>query len=169
VERERLILGIDPGSIATGFGLVTYQSGGRLQYLESGVIRTSGHQGFASRLKILYDGIFDIISEYHPEDAAFEEVFLATNVRAALKLGHARAAVLMAAINSGLDVFEYSPLEIKKAVVGYGRAEKQQVQKMVTIILNLRKTPPKDASDALAVAVCHAHSLKFNSSLNLAV
>jgi len=169
VERERLILGVDPGSVATGFGLVTYRPGGRLQYLGSGVIRTSRRQGFASRLKILYDGIFDIISEYHPEEAAFEEVFLSTNVRAALKLGHARAAVLMAAINSGIDIYEYSPLEIKKAVVGYGRAEKQQVQKMITLLLDLRKSPPRDASDALAVAVCHAHSLKFNTSLDLAV
>jgi len=117
---------------------------------------------FISRLKTLYDGMDAVISRFKPDVAAVEEVFVARNAKSALKLGHARAAVIMSALNRGLLVYEYTPLEIKKAVVGYGRAEKIQVQKMVSIILNLSATPPKDASDALAVGVCHVHSARIN-------
>ncbi len=158
-----LILGIDPGSRATGYGVITStDGGGDISFVASGVIRTSSARGFISRLKILYDGIDAVISEFKPDVAAVEEVFVSRNVRAALKLGHARAAVVMAAVNRSLLVYEYTPLEIKKAVAGYGKAEKVQVQKMVSVILNLSKIPPKDASDALAVAVCHAHSQRIN-------
>ncbi len=123
--------------------------------------------GFISRLKVLYDGMAAVISEFRPDVAAVEEVFVSRNVRSALKLGHARAAVVMAALNRGLPVYEYTPLEIKKAVVGYGRAEKHQVQKMISMILNLGRMPASDASDALAVAVCHAHCQRINRLMEI--
>ncbi len=158
-----LILGIDPGSRATGYGVISSSSGGGdISLVGSGVIRTDSSMSFISRLKTLYDGMDAVISRFKPDVAAVEEVFVARNAKSALKLGHARAAVIMSALNRGLLVYEYTPLEIKKAVVGYGRAEKIQVQKMVSIILNLSATPPKDASDALAVGVCHVHSARIN-------
>ena len=166
---SELILGIDPGSRATGYGLIYYHSATGFAHVASGVIRTSTRDSFISRLKCLYDGIHGVICEFNPHVAAIEEVFVSRNVQSALKLGHARAAAIMAVLNKGLLVYEYSPLEIKKAVVGYGRAEKHQVQAMVSMILNLQHIPPRDASDALAVAVCHANNEKFNNFLELEV
>ena len=167
---ENLILGIDPGSRATGYGVIGSLEGGRgISFVADGVIRTNTRMNFTSRLKTLYDGIEAVISEFNPEVVAVEEVFVSRNARAALKLGHARAAVIMAALNQGLPVYEYTPLEIKKAVAGYGRAEKGQVQKMVSIILNLSRVPPKDASDALAVAVCHVHSQRVNKLMEIRI
>ncbi len=163
MEGGHLILGIDPGSRATGYGLISSRNGGEvISFIATGVIRTSSQMGFLSRLKVLYDGIAGIITQFKPDVTAVEEVFVSRNVQSALKLGHARAAVLMAALNQGIVVYEYSPLEIKKAVVGYGRAEKSQLQKMVSVILNLRQIPARDASDALAVAICHVHSQRIN-------
>ena len=168
--EETLILGIDPGSMATGYGIIRSRAGGGdISYVSCGVIRTNAGMSFISRLKTIYDGVEKVISEFQPKVVAVEEVFVSRNVQAALKLGHARAAAVMAALNRGLLVYEYTPLEIKKAVAGYGRAEKGQVQKMVSMILSLSRIPPKDASDALAVAVCHAHSQRLNNLMEVGV
>ena len=167
---ERLILGIDPGSRATGYGVVGSRNAGRdILFVSTGVIRTDSGMTFMSRLKKLYDGIDAVISEFMPDEVAVEEVFVSRNARSALKLGHARAAAVMAALNQGLLVYEYTPLEIKKAVVGYGRAEKAQVQKMVSLLLNLVKPPATDAADALAVAICHAQGARLNSIMKAQV
>ena len=153
----RAILGIDPGSVATGYGIVRPE-GHRLHYVDAGVIRISGKVGFAQRLERIYSGLQDIIKKYGPTVSAVEDVFQAKNARSALKLGHARGATILAAIHGGLEVYEYSPSEIKKAVVGYGRADKAQVQRMVKLLLNLSKRPAQDTADALAVAICHYHA-----------
>ncbi len=165
--REGPVLGIDPGSVATGFGLVCKRGSENLKVIHAGVIRTNSKQTFPARLKYLYDEIINIIDKFKPIACAIEDVFVAKNVRSALKLGHARASLIMAALNSGLSVYEYSPLEIKKAVVGYGRADKRQVQQMVSIILNLKTPFPKDASDALAVALCHIQSMNLSRFITL--
>lgn len=158
--HQRLILGIDPGSRATGFGVVE-KRGAALQCVTAGVIRTSRESCLARRLGAIYQGVAGVIEEYGPGEVAVEEVFQAKNPRSALILGHARGAAILAAANRGLEVFEYTPMEVKSAVVGYGRAEKSQVQHMVTVILGLQSAPPRDAADALAVAVCHAHSSRL--------
>ncbi len=161
------VLGVDPGSMATGYGVIEQTKNGRINVLGAGVIRTSPKRSFPDRLKHLYESLCRVIAEFSPVCAAFEQVFVARNAGAALKLGHARAALLMAAINNDLEIFEYSALEVKRAVVGYGRAEKHQVQEMVTLILGLAKPPPQDASDALAVALCHVQSTKVQDLIKL--
>jgi len=163
------VLGVDPGSVATGFGVLRQGSQGELEVLGAGVIRTSPKRSFPDRLKHLYDSLCQVIEDYRPKVAAFEQVFVARNAGAALKLGHARAALLMAAINNGLEIHEYSALEVKRAVVGYGRAEKHQVQEMVALILRLERLLPQDASDALAVALCHLQSSRLNTLMKLEV
>ncbi|NKF52619.1 crossover junction endodeoxyribonuclease RuvC [Shewanella sp. WXL01] len=151
-----IILGIDPGSRLTGYGIIDCQ--GRTQkYLGSGCIRTSGDD-LASRLQQIFTGVSEIIRQYQPEQFAIERVFMAKNADSALKLGQARGAAIVAATNSGLSVAEYSATQIKQAVVGTGRAQKTQVQHMITQILKLPAAPQADAADALSVAVCHYHT-----------
>lgn len=151
-----IILGIDPGSRVTGFGVIHIQAGSRnIKYLGSGCIRTTSKPKISDRLGIIYNGIRDVIESYHPDEVAIEQVFLKHNVMSALKLGHARGAAMVACSQFSLDVFEYAPRVIKQAVVGYGAAEKSQVQMMIVDILNLNQSPSSDAADALAVAVCH--------------
>ncbi len=164
---ERRILGIDPGSRAMGFGVIS-ASGNRIRYIAAGVVRPKTLEPFSYRLMELYQGISEVISQYSPSEASIEQVFVARNAKAALKLGHARAAALLSALNGGLDLFEYTPLEIKKAVSGYGQAEKEQVRQMVKLLLGLDKSPAMDASDALAAAICHANSSAMRIRLNLA-
>ncbi len=163
------VMGIDPGSVATGYGVIETMATGKVSVIGAGVIRTSSQRSFPERLKHLYDSLCEVISDYSPSCAAFEQVFVARNAGSALKLGHARAALLMAAINNGLDIYEYSALEVKRAVVGYGRAEKRQVQEMVTLILRIDRLLPSDASDALAVALCHIQSSKLNRVLGMEI
>lgn len=150
------ILGIDPGSRITGFGVVQVLRNGKLQYVTSGCIRAPTGQ-LAERLKSIYDGINEIIASFQPTVFAAERVFLARNADSALKLGQARGAAICAGINGGLEVSEYSATEIKSAIVGRGRADKQQVQQMVRVLLDLNRAPQADAADALACAICHAH------------
>ena len=159
------ILGIDPGSRTTGYGLIETQ-GNRLRHIDNGIIATQATATLADRLKIIYDGVVRIIGEFAPEVVAVEQVFLAKNPHAALVLGHARGAAMLAAVNSGLSVHEYSALQVKSAVVGYGRAGKPQVQQMVRALLNLPEIAQEDAADALGVAICHAHSRTLNQALN---
>ena len=150
------VLGVDCGVEATGYGVIE-SDGGRHQMLTAGVVGTDPKAPLEQRLRVIADGLRGVIKEYSPESAAVEEVFHAVNARTALRLAHARGAVLLVLAEAGLPVEEYSPLEVKTSVVGYGRAEKHQVQMMVRSLLNLRETiQSKDASDALAVAICHA-------------
>lgn len=156
------VLGIDPGSRITGYGLVE-QQGSRLVHLDNGAIFTDKAPDFPGRLKLVFEGISSVINEYHPELVAVEDVFFSTNVRSALKLGQARGAAIAAAVHAGLPVFEYTALQVKKAVVGEGKAAKEQVQKMVKALLGLPEVAQADASDALAVAICHINSSGLSS------
>tara|TARA_R100000687_G_scaffold7370_7_gene7103 strand:+ start:123677 stop:124198 length:522 start_codon:yes stop_codon:yes gene_type:complete len=151
-----IILGIDPGSRITGYGVIQ-RVGRQQQYLGSGCIRMQG-DALAPRLQQIFDGVSQLILQYKPDMFAIEQVFMAKNPDSALKLGQARGAAIVAASNQGLDVAEYSARQIKQSVVGNGNAQKTQVQHMVTVILKLPGTPQADAADALAVALCHSHS-----------
>ena len=151
-----IILGIDPGSRITGYGVIQ-RVGRQQQYLGSGCIRMQG-DALAPRLQQIFDGVSQLILQYKPDMFAIEQVFMAKNPDSALKLGQARGAAIVAASNQGLDVAEYSARQIKQSVVGNGNAQKTQVQHMVTFILKLPGTPQADAADALAVALCHSHS-----------
>src|SRR5208282_603727 len=149
------VLGIDCGGEYTGYGVVEMESGGRLVCLTCGAIKLSARE----RLARIYDGLGALIVEHRPDEVAIEGIFYALNVKSALKLGQVRGVAMLAAAAAGLEVAEYSPLTIKSSVVGYGRAEKQQVQHMVTRLLSLAEPPePMDASDALAIAICHLHT-----------
>jgi crossover junction endodeoxyribonuclease RuvC len=149
-----LVLGVDPGSQVTGYGLVEKRHN-RLVSIHSGHITPSGKTPFYEKIHKIFHSMVDIMTRYRPQEMAIEDLFYAKNVKSSLKLGHARGAVLIAAVQCGVDIFEYTPLEIKKAVVGYGRASKEQVRAMVQIILKLRTVPDLDVSDALAAAICH--------------
>ena len=159
------ILGIDPGSRATGFGFIDCD-GPRLTAHRWGRLTSKPTLPLAERLLIFFEGLEALVADERPEVAAIESVFYARNARSALILGHARGVAVLAAARAGIPVVEYSPLEIKQAVVGYGRGEKAQVQAMVTMLLRLDKKPPHDAADALAVAICHAHSSTLQAKLH---
>jgi len=156
------ILGIDPGSRITGYGIIKHE-GNRLIHVDNGAIHTDSHKDFPARLKRIYGALADVIEQYRPDAVAVENIFFATNVQSALKLGQARGVAIVAGVNAGLPVFEYTALQVKQAVVGHGRASKDQVQKMLKVLLNLPEVAQEDASDALAVAVCHAHSSRLNA------
>lgn len=154
------VLGIDCGGEYTGYGVVELFPNGKLSCLTSGAIKLSPREALPRRLSRIYMHLGAIISEHQPDEVAIEDVFYALNVKSALKLGQVRGVAMLAAAAAGLEVAEYSPLTIKSSVVGYGRAEKHQVQKMVTRLLELPAAPePMDASDALAIAICHLHTL----------
>ena len=153
------VLGIDCGGEYTGYGVVEMDPRGRLCCLSCGAIKLSPREALPRRLSRIYGQLIQIIADHHPDQVAIEDVFYALNVKSALKLGQVRGVAMLAAASAGLDVAEYSPLTIKSSVVGYGRAEKQQVQHMVTRLLDLAQPPePMDASDALAIAICHLHT-----------
>lgn len=154
------ILGIDPGSGSTGYGIIE-TDGIKHAPVLFGAIKTPSRKPFHERLLKIYTDLSDILAREKAEVMAIEEVFYAANVQSALRLGHARGVALLVAAQNGMPVCEYSPLEIKSAVVGFGRAEKAQIQMMVRLLLNLPELPsPDDAADALAVAICHAHRIK---------
>jgi crossover junction endodeoxyribonuclease RuvC len=152
------VFGIDPGSERTGYGCVE-SDGSRHRLVACGAIVTSPRLGFPAQLFRIHQQLTELLAEHRPECVAVESVFYAANVRSALKLGHARGVAVLAAVEGGYAFAEYTPAEIKHAVVGYGRAEKHQVQEMVRMLLGLPEVPtPHDAADALAVAICHVHS-----------
>jgi len=153
-EHQR-ILGIDPGSRLTGFGVLDFV-GDRATYVASGSI-ASANGDFADRLKLIFRSVSEIVAEYRPGVVVIESVFVSKNAGSALKLGHARSAAICATFEHDVEIFEYAPREIKKAVVGTGSASKEQIQHMVVAMLNLQGTPPPDAADALATALCHGH------------
>ena len=159
------ILGIDPGSRRTGVGVVD-SIGHRVVHVHHQVIATRD-EDFPSRLKDIFEGIAEVIDLYKPHEAAVESVFLSRNPSSALKLGQARGAAICAAVAAHLPVHEYAPTEIKKAVVGSGRADKAQVQHMVTLLLNLSELPDSDPADALAAAVAHAHHRQTGDRIGL--
>ncbi len=150
------ILGVDPGSRATGYGIID-RMGDRLEFVTCGVIRGKPKASFFERLHIIHEGIYDVMNEYRPDVAAIENVFVAANPLSALKLGHARGVAVLASLRMGLTPWEYSAKAVKRAVAGYGQAAKPQVQQMVRVLLNLTTSPSQDAADALAVAICAAN------------
>ena len=156
-----LVLGIDPGTAITGYGLVR-EDDEELTLVECGVIVTPSGQPLPERLRHIYRGLADLIGKHKPEAAAVEELFFSRNARTALSVGHARGVALLALADAGLPIHEYKPLEVKQAIAGYGGADKRQVQEMVRMLLNLDHSPhPDDAADAVAVAVCHIHSARM--------
>jgi len=152
-----IVLGIDPGSRITGYGIIR-KDGNRLIHVDNGAIFTDAAKDFPLRLHRIFSGLVEVIERYRPDAVAVEQIFFSNNVQSALKLGQARGAAVVAGVNAGLPVFEYSALQVKQAVVGHGKAAKEQVQQMVKILLNLPEIAQADASDALAVAICHANS-----------
>ncbi len=160
----RRILGIDPGSLVTGWGVVE-AVGNSLFHLAHGRVAAGSTQGQASRLRFIYRGIEEVIESYRPEGVCIERVFFAKNAQSALKLGQARGVALLAAAQKNLSVYEYAAVEIKAAVVGYGHATKHQVQVMIAALLDLKGRVPADSADALAAAICHLHSQVLRTRL----
>ncbi|GAB5451111.1 MAG: crossover junction endodeoxyribonuclease RuvC [Halioglobus sp.] len=151
-----LILGIDPGSRKTGFGIINHVAG-RNEYVTSGIIRLPDDE-LPERLRIIYESVSELVEQYSPQEAAVEQVFMAKSAGSALKLGHARGAAIVACVARNMPVAEYSARQIKQSVVGSGAADKEQVQHMVKVLLSLPAAPAEDAADALAAALCHAHT-----------
>ncbi len=158
-----VVLGVDPGSRVTGYGIVEKENN-EITYISSGCIRGPGKIPFYERIHNIFQTMVEIMNHYGPQEMAIEDMFYAKNVQSSVKLGHARGAVLIAAVQCGLRIFEYTPLEIKKAVVGYGRASKDQVCSMVQVILRLKDNLDLDTSDALAAAICHLNWSRFGLS-----
>jgi crossover junction endodeoxyribonuclease RuvC len=158
------ILGIDPGSIACGYGLVT-TDGKNAVYVASGRICPPPSKPLHHRLRCIYESLTEIMGAHRPDDIVVEKIFFAKGAKAALSLGHARGIVLLAAATHGIELYECSALEVKKAVVGYGRAEKSQVQDMVRLILNIKGALSPDSADALALALCHLNTIKFREAI----
>lgn len=159
-----LVLGIDPGTATTGYGLVRQADDGTLQEVDHGVILTPAKTPMAERLVLLYDKLQEVILLHQPDSSAVEELFFQRNVKTAISVGQARGVVLLALAQAGLPAAEYSPNVIKQAVTGYGGADKRQMQEMVRMLLGMERLPtPDDAADALAVAICHIHSARMQS------
>ncbi|HNR04127.1 MAG TPA: crossover junction endodeoxyribonuclease RuvC [Bacillota bacterium] len=162
-----LILGVDPGIAILGYGLVKYEAN-RFTVIDYGAITTDSGINMSARLTIIYDRLVDIIERHNPDAFAIEELFFNKNIKTALTVGHARGVAVLAGSKSGVQVYEYTPLQVKQAVVGYGRADKNQMQQMVKVILNLGEIPkPDDVADALAVAICHGNSSKFSEQFRV--
>lgn len=160
------ILGVDPGSIVTGWGLVELE-GKQLRHVANGIIGTSSALGQADRLLQIHRGIEEIIKRYRPGSVSLEKVFFSRNAQSALKLGQARGIAMLAAAQNQIDISEYSATEIKVAVVGYGHASKEQIQKMVSALLGLRGSLRADAADALAAAICHVHRRTYQTRITV--
>ncbi len=155
------VIGIDPGTITCGYGILERDARKNIIYIDSGTLRLPRNRPLPERLKTLYNGIYELLKEYKPDEAAIEKVFFSLSINAALGLGHARGVVLLALASERILIKEYSPNEVKKSVTGYGRAEKGQVQQMVKTILNLKHTPSSDSADALALAICHLNTMRL--------
>jgi crossover junction endodeoxyribonuclease RuvC len=161
------ILGIDPGYAIVGFGICDYD-GYRFKAAAFGAITTEAGMDFNLRLRAIYSDMESLLTLYKPECMAIEKLFFNTNQKTAIDVAEARGVILLAAANAGLPIYEYTPLQVKQSVVGYGRAEKMQVMEMTKTILGLKEIPkPDDAADALAIAVCHGHSRKQNTDYRL--
>jgi crossover junction endodeoxyribonuclease RuvC len=161
-----LIIGIDPGTASTGYGLVQKTQAGGIELVDYGVIKTSPKVSMPIRLRDLYNQLTEIVTLHQPESGAVEKLFFQRNISTAMTVGQARGVALLTLAQAGITIKEYTPREVKQAIVGYGGAEKRQIQKMLQILLNLEKLPtPDDAADALAVAICHLHAYLLLSRL----
>ncbi|NWL87728.1 MULTISPECIES: crossover junction endodeoxyribonuclease RuvC [unclassified Paenibacillus] len=160
------ILGIDPGIAIVGFGFID-KEGSKCTPVQYGCIETKAHTPEEDRLLYVYEGMVQLIEKYQPDAVALEKLFFNRNVTTAMTVAQARGVLVLAAVQKGLPVAEYTPMQVKQAIVGYGKAEKRQVQEMTRMFLKLKAIPkPDDVADALAVAICHAHSYTLNSKLN---
>ncbi len=152
------ILGIDPGYAIVGYGIVDYEAN-HFKVVDFGAVTTQAHTPFDLRLQTIYNGLSCLIEKYKPDAMSIEKLYFNTNTTTAIDVAQARGVIVLAAAHGGLDISEYTPLQVKQSVVGYGRAEKKQVQEMTRLMLNLQSVPkPDDTADALALAICHAHS-----------
>ncbi len=155
---KMIILGIDPGYAIVGYGIINYEAN-RFQVLDYGAITTPAGMPFVERLDVIYKDLNMLFAKYRPQAMAIEKLFYNTNAKTVIDVAQARGVTVLAAHQNNAEIFEYTPLQVKQSVVGYGRAEKKQVQEMTRVILNLEKVPkPDDTADALAMAICHAHS-----------
>jgi len=162
-----LILGIDPGIAIVGYGFIEYKNN-RFKVIDYGAIFTTPKNTMPERLEIIYNKLDDLLNIFKPDAVAFEELFFNMNAKTAITVGQARGAAVLCAQRNKLNIFEYTPLQVKQAVVGYGRADKKQVQQMVKMLLNLSEIPkPDDVADALAIAICHAHSNQFGDMFRI--
>jgi crossover junction endodeoxyribonuclease RuvC len=162
VQIERVVIGIDPGTAITGYGVVGQTIEREFELLACGVIRTAAEKAMHLRLLELYEDFLKIIREFTPNEIAVEKLFFGRNVTTAITVGQARGAILLAAAQSGLPIAEYTPAEIKQAITGYGNADKRQIQAMVQRLLNLEQLPrPDDAADGVAIALCHLQNSRF--------
>lgn len=160
-----IIMGIDPGFAITGYGVVKYE-GNKFSVLDYGAITTDASMKLSQRLLVLNNDLEELIRRHEPDAISIEELFFNKNIKTALTVGHGRGVAVLAAAKSGTDIYEYTPLQVKQSVVGYGRAEKAQIQQMVKAILNLSAVPkPDDVADALAVAICHGNSHRMGAIL----
>ena len=166
-RQSMVILGIDPGYAIVGYGVIRSE-GGKMSVIDYGKITTEANIPLSKRLKLIYDSLTQLIETFKPDVVAVEELFFNSNVKTAIAVGHARGVIILAAANKNTKIAEYTPLQIKQAVVGYGRADKNQVQQMVKMFLKLNEVPkPDDTADALAVAICHANSSALSNQLGL--
>lgn len=162
-----IILGIDPGLATIGYGVIEEQKHA-YKPIDYGIISTPAGISLPRRLQMIFSAMEELIARFSPDEIAFEELFFNKNVKTALNVAHARGVLVLAAMNSGRPMFEYTPLQVKQAVVGYGRADKHQVQHMVMTLLGLSGIPkPDDAADALAIAICHSHSKRFTEQFKI--
>ncbi|HEY89793.1 MAG TPA: crossover junction endodeoxyribonuclease RuvC [Thermoflexia bacterium] len=160
------VLGIDPGLAITGYAVVR-EEGASLRLITAGVVRTPAETPAPQRLRAIYAGLQEVIQEFHPDVAAVEELFFSRNVRTAMSVSQARGVALLALVDAGLPIAEYTPPQVKQAVTGYGNADKRQVQKMVQLLLHLSEIPrPDDAADAAAVAICYTHRARLDNLLD---
>jgi crossover junction endodeoxyribonuclease RuvC len=161
--KSRVVIGIDPGTAITGYGVIRESADGNLEWIAHGVIKTQSEWDEPQRLLYLNQALLEIINENKPDCCAVEKLFFQKNIKTAISVGQGRGAALIAAAETDLPVDEYTPSEVKQAVVGYGNADKKQIQHMVKVLLNLTDLPqPDDAADALAIAICHLHSTRNN-------
>ncbi|MGB9679346.1 MAG: crossover junction endodeoxyribonuclease RuvC [Thermoanaerobacteraceae bacterium] len=159
------ILGIDPGIAIMGYGIIDF-TGNKISVVDYGAITTKAGIEKSIRLSDIYNGTISVIQKYNPEILAIEELFFNKNAKTVITIGESRGVSILAGVNSNIEIYEYTPLQVKQAVVGYGRADKNQVQQMVKVLLNLNEIPkPDDVADALAVAICHCHSSNINNRL----
>lgn len=162
-----IIMGIDPGIAILGYGVLKLNSN-KFELIDSGALTTSSELSMPKRLTYIFENLNHLLKLYNPDAFAVEELFFNKNIKTALTVGHARGVTLLAASNLNIPIFEYTPLQVKQAIVGYGRADKKQMQQMVKLLLNLKETPkPDDVADALAVAICHGNSSKFSDLFKL--
>ena len=162
------VIGFDPGLAIVGYGVMDYEDFNRRSLVDYGVIRTPKEESFPARLALIYKGVMELIEKYQPTDIAAEELFFNTNITTGINVAHARGVLLLAAVHHCGNLFEYTPLQIKQAITGYGRADKKQMQEMVRIHLGLSKIPkPDDAADALAVALTHIQTGGFSTKFSI--